>query len=237
MNSNGDIYCLIPARGGSKRLKNKNLLPLGGKPLLAHSVEQALAAGVFSRVVVSSEDPRILEAARRAGAEPHVREEGLASDTARVIHVIQALARQEGQFGPEHRAICVLPATSPLRLVEDIREAVAAFRSSDAGILVSVTEADPPVCLGLEMADDGTLSPLVDGGRYLKMRRQEMPASYHPNGAIYIYERQIILNAKDLCDDKTIGYRMPPERSVNLDTAFDFRLAELLLADREMSRA
>ena len=226
-NGNG-VICMIPARGGSKRLPRKNVLPLGGRPLLTYAVRAALESGAFREVVVSTEDPEIAAAAERCGVRVHRRPDDLASDTARVPDVAVELLAAEEKAGRVYDSICTLTCTCPLITAGDLAQAHRAFLDSDASFLVSVVEAEPPAYIHLQQDPDGFLQPLF-GPDYLKKRRQEMPKTYHPNGAIFTYRTGKIRAKLDICDEKTLAYVMPPERSVNIDTALDFEWAEHLI--------
>ena len=227
-----DSVVVIPARGGSKTLPGKNIRLIAGKPLLAWSVEAALASTQFGRVIVSTDDPQIADVARHAGADvPYLRPAALAQDHSStlsvVLHMLDWL-EQNGDNLPEW--VMVLQPTSPLRTADDIRNAVDMTRNSGAPSVVSVTEAIPHPYLAGQIRADGVLS----GVPALEMedsRRQNFPAMYALNGAIYYNRSQNMRAERKIIAADTHAYVMPPERSLDVDTPSDFRLAELILKD------
>jgi CMP-N-acetylneuraminic acid synthetase len=227
------VLGLVVARGGSKGLPRKNVRPLGGRPLIAWTVEAARGARSLTRAIVSSEDGEILERAREAGGEtPFVRPAAFASDTASsldvALHALDWLAAHESQH-PD--VLVLLPATAPMRRARHIDEAVATLLA-DATLeaVVAVTEADYPPYWMLTVTA-GRLSWLFpEGGRV--DRRQDLPPAFRPNGAIYAIRTTALREQRTFYPRITAPYVMPREESVNIDSALDFRLAELLLDAR-----
>jgi CMP-N-acetylneuraminic acid synthetase len=220
---------LVIARGGSKGLRRKNVRLLGGRPLIVHTIEAALASRCLTRTIVSSEDREILEVARAAGcATPFVRPAELADDrtssVAVTLHALDWLERHEC-FTPD--VLVLLPPTAPLRGSVHIDSAVDALRADDAAeAVVAVTEPDYPPYWMLSMSD-GWLSWLFpEGGRV--DRRQDLPPAYRPNGSIYAIRVPALRAQRTFYPRATKGYVMPREASVNIDSELDFRLAELL---------
>lgn len=217
------VLGLIPARGGSKGLRRKNVLSIAGKPLIAWTIEAALAAGSIDRVVVTTDDAEIAEVAAAHGAEvPFRRPAELARDETPgiepVLHAIEVL--------PGYEMVVLLQPTSPLRMAHDIEGAVA--MAGSGAMVVSVTEA-PHAGWIFPMAPDGRLGI---GPNQPAARRQDMPKQYMLNGAIYVARCDALCASRRFLDDGTLGYVMPVERSVDIDGPSDWRLAELLLADR-----
>jgi N-acylneuraminate cytidylyltransferase/CMP-N,N'-diacetyllegionaminic acid synthase len=224
---------LVIARGGSKGLPRKNVRPLGGRPLIVHTIVAALACRGLARTVVSSEDAEILEVARGAGCPaPFVRPADLADDrsstVAVTLHALDWLETHE-RFTPD--VVVLLPATAPLRGSEHIDGALETLRAhEDAEAVVAVTEPDYPPYWMLSLSD-GRLSWLFpEGGRV--HRRQDLPRAYRPNGSIYAIRVPALRNQRTFYPRYTSGYVMAREVSVNIDSEMDFRLAELLLANR-----
>ncbi len=221
---------LIPARGGSKGIPRKNLADLGGRPLIAHSIEAALASRLDA-VYVSSDDDEILEVARLCGARLIERPAELASDEAVaasvMLHALDAIERETG------RVVCALvylQPTSPFRTPGDITEALAMFESRAADAVVSVTELPhshaPTSIMRLE---DGRLSPFDLGKEIL--RRQEKPRLYARNGpAVLVLRPGLLRSSQDLYAGRTFGHVMPRERSLDIDDPFDLALARLIIA-------
>lgn len=212
------VLALITARGGSKGLHRKNVLDAGGKPLIAWSIEAALEAEVIDRLVLSSDDDEIMKAAKKWGCEvPFRRPEELASDAATSMDVVlHALEKLQGY---EH--IVLLQPTSPLRTAADIDAAFALMNSTGAPSCVSVCEADQsPYWMFRLNAGDKLASLLPDEA--CASRRQDLPPVYVLNGAIYIARVDWLLENRSFLSEGCIGYRMPRERSVDIDNAEEF---------------
>jgi CMP-N,N'-diacetyllegionaminic acid synthase len=222
---------VIVARGGSKGLPGKNLRPLGGKPLVVHTIEAALGCDALGRAVLSTEDAAILAAGRRAGCPaPFVRPAELAGDQSSTVdvalHAVDWLARHEG-FTTD--VVVVLPATAPLRRADHIREALDTLRDDPAAeAVVAVTEPDYPPYWMLT-ADDRRLRWLFPEGGAVD-HRQDLPRAYRPNGSIYAIHVPVLRAQRTFYPRATAPYVMPRAASVNVDTELDFTLAELLLA-------
>jgi CMP-N,N'-diacetyllegionaminic acid synthase len=225
---------LIPARRGSKGVPGKNIYPVAGKPLLAWSIEAATACPSVHRVIVSTEDNEIARIALEFGAEvPFRRPAELARDDSSSVDVIvQAvdwLARHE-QYRPEF--VLLLQPTSPLRTSTDISTAIDLALEKQANGVASVSLVKHHPYWMKQINEDGVL---VDFNRTPDLvrpyRRQDLPELYLPNGAIYLTRRETIVGAHSLYADRTYAYVMPPERSVDIDSFLDLRLAELLLRE------
>ena len=224
---------LIVARGGSKGLPRKNLRPLGGRPLIVHTIEAALACRGLARTILSSEDAEIIEVARGAGCPaPFVRPGELADDRSSsldvTLHALDWLERHES-FRPE--VVVLLPPTAPLRRAEHIEgalEVLWAEAASGAEAVVAVTEPDyPPYWMLTESG--GRLSWLFPEGGAVD-RRQDLPRAYRPNGSIYAIRVEALRAQRTFYPRATAPYLMPREVSVNIDSEMDFTLAELLRA-------
>jgi CMP-N,N'-diacetyllegionaminic acid synthase len=229
------IRCLaiVPARGGSKGLPRKNLLPLLGRPLIAHTIEAARAASSIQRIVVSTESPEIAEISRQCGAEvPFLRPSELAGDDTPTLpvlqHVLVELEATEG-FAPE--IIVLLQPTSPLRRAEDINNAVALLERSRADSVVSVCAAEHHPAWMRRLEDDRVLPFLENGPEYT--RRQDMPPAYRLNGAIYVSRRRILVEENRILGRDTRGLVMDTESSVDIDTPFDLKMASVIMQERQ----
>ncbi len=219
------VLAIIVGRGGSKGLPRKNVRELAGKPLIAWSIEAASQSRFLDRTIVSTDDAEIAAVARAHGADvPFMRPAELADDDAPIIdtilHATNSLAEQ-------YRYVVMLQATSPLRLGADIDDALAHCWKLNAPACVSIV-AEPKMHWALGMKATGQL--VLPPG--ITTRRQDLPDLYRPNGAIYISELEWLRRHRDFYTPETAGYVMPPERSVDIDTMLDFRLAEALLADK-----
>lgn len=220
-----NILALIPARGGSKGLPGKNILPLAGKPMIQWSIKAAQGSRFVTRVVVSSDDPAILEVARAAGAEtPFVRPAELAQDdTPSMDVVLHAL----DQLPPVDWVVLLQP-TSPLRSAEDIDQAIARCLETGAPACVSVSESPALPWWMFRVDATGRLVPFLDAAQR-PQRRQEAPTLYTLNGAVYVARVDWLRKTRSFLTEETVAHVMPAERSVDIDTALDFRLAECLL--------
>lgn len=215
----------VCARGGSKGLPGKNIRDFAGRPLIAHTVAQALASGAVQAVYVSTDDEAIAEAARTAGAAvPFMRPAALATDAAPKLPVIEHLVQHlEQQNGQAVDRIVDLQPTSPLRRPADIAAAVAL--SAQAGLVLSVSEvADNPYFSVVELAPDGHLHLSKGTGA---ARRQDLPAVYALNGSIYVWHRSALAQAaqQGLWSVPSVPYVMPRWQSVDIDDLDDFELA------------
>lgn len=225
------VLALIPARGGSKRLSGKNIRRLAGAPLIAWSVQAARKSRYIDRVVVSTDDPDIRDAAVAAGAEaPFLRPADLSGDEADSTDVvIHALGRLEDAFD----WLVLLQPTSPLRLAEDIDGCLSLASRSGAVSALSVTRLERPAELLFRWGDSGTLTGLTGGGLAAihGRRSQDQAPVLVLNGAVYAVSVPWLRRTGRLFDDATLAYEMPQNRSVDIDTIIDFRLAELLMTE------
>ncbi|WP_341714984.1 acylneuraminate cytidylyltransferase family protein [Limnobacter sp.] len=216
---NNKVLAIITARGGSKGLPRKNVLLAAGKPLIAWTVEAALAASVVNRVVLSSDDDEIISAASAAGCDiPFRRPPELATDKASSMDVVfHALHRLPG-----YEFVVLLQPTSPMRTAADIEAAFHLMKVRNAPACVSVSEVDQSPYWMYSVQDDYRLTNLLPPPTIVN-RRQDLPRVYTLNGAIYIAQVDWLLNTKSFLSPDTIAYRMPKERSIDIDNADDFQ--------------
>jgi len=230
---------LICVRGGSKGIPRKNLRTLGGKPLLVRAIESALASPTLDRVVVSTEDAEIAMVARQGGADvPFLRPPELSLDTTRgidpVLHAVTWLEENE-RYLPDY--VVLLQATSPFLLPGDIEGVARLAVASEAGSVISLSEVQQHPYSTYSLYDDGSVASFL--GLDLQdlekkfPRRQDLPAAYVENGAIHLTRRTALMRERTLYSPKTYGYIMPPERSLDIDTPLDLRLAEWLVSYNE----
>jgi N-acylneuraminate cytidylyltransferase len=219
------VLAVIAGRGGSKGLPRKNVRDLAGKPLIAWSIATAAQSRFLDRTVVSTDDPEIAETARRHGGDvPFMRPAELADDTASIV---DAVLHAADNVVEKHRYVVLLQATSPLRLGSDIDGALEHCRRHGAPACLSITPA-PKARWALEMDAAGLLRPLLESTN----RRQELADAYQPNGAVYVAELEWLRTERSFYTPQTIGYVMPAERSVDIDTRMDFLLADAILRDQ-----
>lgn len=225
------ILCTICARGGSKGVKNKNIKLLGGKPLIAYTIEQAKQSGLFEYIVISTDSDAIATTAQEYGAEVFFkRSDEMASDTAGKLDVIRdAFKRSEEYYGCTFDTLIDLDATAPLRSVQDIVDSYGQFlRDDNDNLITAMPSRRSPYFNLVEVDASGKVAlskKLSDG----VVRRQDAPKSYDMNASIYIWKRDVILNETTLFLEKTGLYVMPEERSIDIDTELDFKFVEFLM--------
>lgn len=227
--------CVIPARIGSKRLARKNVLPLNGRPLLAWTVDAALASGVFDEVLVSSEDDGVLGLATALGATAHRRPQALAGDLVSATDVcLEALEVHEPGPGREpYGAVVCLQPSSPLRNAADIAGAWAQFVASGADFLVSVTPVDPHF-FHWAVRPEGEWWRMWFGEQFL-VERPLLPPVHRPNGAIKIGLAAPLRERRDFFGPRLATFEMPEERSVHVAEQYDLDLAGFLAARADLS--
>jgi N-acylneuraminate cytidylyltransferase/CMP-N,N'-diacetyllegionaminic acid synthase len=229
---------IIPARGGSKGIPGKNLKPAAGKPLIAWTIETALAATLLDRVIVSTDSPEIADVARRHGAEvPFMRPADLAQDDTPgiepVLHAVLWLEENEG-YHPD--LIMLLQPTSPLRIPEDIDRAIQLIHDKSADAIVGVTPVEAHPYWMKQMDGAGRMTDFIKLDQPID-RRQDLPEVYVLNGAIYLARYEVLVEQKTFYTDNTLSLVMPVERSLDVDTLWDLYLADLILKDRGRNEA
>lgn len=222
------VLAIIPARGGSKGLPRKNVLPLAGKPLIAWTIEAARGSRYIDRCIVSTDDHEIKEVAQQWGGEvPFLRPAELAQDDTPMRDVIvHAL-----DLCPGYDYVVLLQPTSPLRISADIDGCLETLVRSTSTTAVSVTEVDKPPFWMFRMDCAGRLVPLMENAAPI-LRRQDAPTVYVLNGAVYVGTPAAYRAEGPFVRADTLGYPMPRERSVDVDTEFDLKLCEWLLLRR-----
>ncbi len=224
---------VITARGGSKRIPRKNLRELLGKPLIAYTFEAALKSKLLNRVILSSDDDEIINAARKYGVEvPFKRPPELAEDDTPtldvIVHAVKFLEEREGYF-PD--IVVTLQPTSPLRTADDIDHALRKHIETGADSVVSVVEARhwQPI-RAKKIENDILYSYCLEDKE--GVRHQDLPPVYFRNGAFYSVKRDVLMKEHTMYGKITRPYIMPPERSLDIDSEIDFMLTELLMRER-----
>ncbi len=234
MTSTPRVLAIITARGGSKRLPGKNIRLLGNKSLLAWTVEAArnCTPSLYS-VVLSTDDEAIATVGRACGAEvPFLRSGELATDTAGSLPVVQhATHFIEQRDGVMMDWVLLLQPTSPLRTTQDIEAAIAISQREACESVVSVCEMPIHPIFAKKISETGALEPFSNETPEHLRRQDATPTAYAYNGAIYLTRRNTLMAQNSFYGKRCLPYVMPQERSVDIDTEFDFRLAELLLPD------
>ena len=217
---------LIPARGGSKGIPRKNCRLLAGKPLIAWSIEAALASPYIDSVVVSTDDQEIADISRQYGAQvPFMRPSELAQDDspgmAPVLHALEQL--------PQFDHILLLQPTSPLRTLGEVNRCIEFAVARQAKAVVSVNESAQSPYWMYRLDVDSYLSQLIPSSEFTS--RQQLPPVFSLNGALYFANCEWLKKTQTFLTHETLGFVMPIEQSLDIDTPFDWKIAELLLAD------
>lgn len=224
------ILGLIPARGGSKGIPGKNIKPLRGKPLLQYSIEAAKRSQLLSRIVLSSDDERIMTTAKKLGLEvPFQRPAELAGDSTGSLAVLQHAVQVFANEGEKFEAVCLLQPTSPFRRDGLIDEAIEKFSQGGFDSLISVREVPSDFNPHWVFeAENGSLK-IATGEDQIIPRRQDLPKAYHRDGAIYLVRTEVLMNQHSLYG-KNIGFiDTTGDPYVNLDTPEDWEEAEKIL--------
>jgi CMP-N-acetylneuraminic acid synthetase len=237
MNGGGrpSVVALITARGGSKSVPRKNVLPLAGKPMIAWSILAGLGAGRVSRVIVSTDDDEIAQVAREWGAEvPFRRPAELAGDQTPHIDVLIHAVQWLDQAGQKPDYMLLLQPTSPLRTSADIDAAIELAVQKAADAVLGVVEMHPHPLIAMRVREDGTLCRFIEA-EIPYLQRQALPPAFALNGAIYVNRCDSLVNDRTFWPTRTFPFVMPAERSLDLDSPWEFRFAEFILREREQS--
>lgn len=219
---------VIPARSGSKGLKDKNIKPLNGKPLMAYSIEAALESGLFDCVHVSTDSPEYAGTARRYGAEvPFLRSPELSSDTATTWDAMRYVLEEYRKLGKEFDTLAVLQPTSPLRTSQDIRAAYRILEEKQADSVVGVCEVEHSPLWSNTLPEDGCLKGFIR--EEANGPRQKLSSYYRINGAVYIVSVPLLLKKGTLYGEQGYASVMSKEHSIDIDDELDFAMAEFLM--------
>lgn len=228
-----NTLCIIGARGGSKGVPGKNIRPIHGKPMIAWSIEQALTCPEISRLIVSTDHPEIARVAREWGAEvPFMRPPQLASDTASKWPVWRhALDFVERQLNWHVDLVVDLDCTNPLREVSDIQGAIAQIHRDQADGVLTICDAWKNPYFNMLEVQDGRLQ-LSKQPPHPVVCRQDAPQVFVQVASIYVFRPDYLRRANSLFEGRCTGYLVPPERSIDVDTEYDFKLVEFLMKER-----
>jgi len=229
MINNKRVLAIIPARGGSKRLPKKNILPLGGKPLISWSIEAGLKSEYVDSVIVSTDCREIAEISKNYGAEvPFMRPADIADDYSTtnsvILHAINILSQTE-----VFDIIVILQPTSPLRLSTDIDNALEMLERKKSDGVVSVCECEHSPLWSNIIPNDGNLGGFINEAIQSK-RSQDLPTYYRLNGAVYAFTTASFIKNQGVdYTDSVFSIEMPTLRSIDIDHELDFKLAEVIL--------
>ncbi len=227
------ILVIIPARGGSKGIPHKNIKPLNGKPLIHYTIDEAREIVSDEDICVSTDDPEIIKCVEGYGLKvPFVRPEELATDTAGTYEVLLHALNFYEKEGRHYDAVLLLQNTSPFRKGEQIKEALKLY-TSDVDMVVSVKEcaANPYYCV-FEENSEGYLHVCKGDGNIF--RRQDAPKVYEYNGAIYIMNAEKLKTTHMHKMQKRIKYVMDDLSSFDLDTMWNWKMAEMIKKEKTL---
>lgn len=225
------VLAIIPARSGSKGIKDKNIRELNGKPLIAYTIEVARESNLFEDIVVSTDSEKYAKISKEYGAVvPFLREEKLSSDTASSLDVILDVLEKMEKLGKRYETLVLLQPTSPLRTVENLKEAYNLYLKNKANAVVSVCEMEhSPLwsnILPIDNKMDGFLKKIGN------KNRQQLEKYYRINGAVYIANTEYFRKYKDFYYENSYAYIMPRENSIDIDEEIDFKIAEFLMKEK-----
>lgn len=220
---------IIPARSGSKGLKDKNIKLLNGKPLLAYTIEAARESDLFDEIMVSTDSQNYADIAKQLGANvPFLRSEILSNDNASSWDVVKEVIERYKDFGIEFDTVALLQPTSPLRTSNDIVEGYKVMEKKVANFVVGVCEMDHSPLWANTLPDDYSMENFIRS-EVVKMPRQSIPTYYRINGALYIVKVDYFMKASDIYADRSFASVMRRENSIDIDEILDFVIAEALL--------
>lgn len=220
---------IIPARSGSKGLKDKNIKILNGKPLLAYSAEAARDAGIFDEIMVSTDSEKYAEIGREYGANvPFLRTKELSGDNAGSWDVVKQVLSQYRLNGECFDTICLLQPTSPLRTTQDILDAYDFMEEKHAEAVTSVCEVDHSPLWTMVLPENQSLKEYNENSKN-DVPRQQLATYYRFNGAIYIRKIKYHEDTIELLEENEYAFIMEQNKSVDIDTELDFIIAEKVM--------
>lgn len=226
------VVAFIFARGGSKGLPGKNIRILGGKPLIAWSIEQALSVKRIERVIVSTDSEEIALVARKYGAEvPFLRPAELATDnSAEWLAWRHALNYVRETTGIMPKVMVSVPTTAPLRSIEDIENCLNKYYQGDADIVITVSDAHrSPFFNMITTNSDGTVRLVISPSSAIA-HRQEAPVVYDMTTVCYVVNSVFVMTHNSVFEGRVKAVHVPMERAIDIDTLMDFQVAEFLLS-------
>jgi len=224
------ILGVITARGGSKGIPRKNIKNLAGKPLIAHTIEEAKKSQMLTRCIVSTDDDEIAEISRNYGADiPFMRPSEFAQDESTSMEAVQhAIKFLKEEKDEKYDYLMILQPTSPLRSSKDIDKSIKVAIDNDSDSVMSMMELDDFSIKKLKKIENGLILPWIEDEGTESSRRQDLSRVYKRNCAIYLTKTELIMKG-DLFGEKSCAYVMPEERSVDINRLIDFDLAEFWL--------
>ena len=214
--------CIIPARGGSKRIPRKNVKPFLGKPMLAYPIEAALKTGLFDEVMVSTDDEEIAEVARKYGATvPFMRSAETANDFATLADVLHEVLDNYEKQGRKFDNMCCVLATTPLLQSDDINSGYSKLMDSEFTSIVPIVQFSYPILRSFKMDENGAIE--YNWPEYIRSRSQDLPKAYHDSGTFYWHKIDAWKSGNGLRG----GVVVSEETVQDIDTEQDWKLAEM----------
>ena len=220
---------IITARSGSKGLKDKNIRILNGKPLMAYTIEAAIKSGMFDEIMVSTDSKEYASVAIKYGAKvPFLRTKKNSDDNASSWDVVKEVVKKYKDMGKEFNTVCMLQPTSPLRIAEDIVNGYKLFNEKKADTVIAVCETQHSPLWSNTLDESNCMKGFISDD-ILNCPRQKLQQYYRINGALYIRKISTLYNEGNMYDCNCYAYIMPRERSVDIDTMLDFRIAQAMM--------
>ncbi len=220
---------IITARSGSKGLKDKNIRILNGKPLIAYTIEAAIKSGMFDEIMVSTDSKEYASVAIKYGAKvPFLRTKKNSDDNASSWDVVKEVVKKYKDMGKEFNTVCMLQPTSPLRIAEDIVNGYKLFNEKKADTVIAVCETQHSPLWSNTLDESNCMKGFISDD-ILNCPRQKLQQYYRINGALYIRKISTLYNEGNMYDCNCYAYVMPRERSVDIDTMLDFRIAQAMM--------
>lgn len=220
---------IIPARSGSKGLKDKNIKLLNGKPLMAYTIEAAINSKMFDEIMVSTDSEKYAKIAKQYGAKvPFMRNSELSNDTASSWDVVRDVLSKYKETGKEFDTVALLQPTSPLRTAKDIIEGYKILKDKSANSVIGVCEVDHSPHWMNTLPEDNSMKDFINP-KFKGLPRQKLDKYYRINGALYIVKVENLVKAKDIYINQSYALIMDRVRSIDIDEEIDFKIAEGLI--------
>ena len=226
------ILGIIPARGGSKGIKNKNIKSLNGKPLISYTIEVAKRSKQITDLVVSTDSNKIAKISKLYGVTvPYLRPKYLSTDQARIIPVLQHMVKfQENLKKCKYDAILLLQPTNPLRTIYDVDGSIKVFKNKKADSVISLIKVEDQHPSRMKIINEkGYVIEPPYAAKQFDQRRQDFEDVYLRNGAIYLFKRDLLILESKIMGNKCLPWIIPRERGFNIDDSLDFFIVEQLL--------
>jgi len=232
--SKNKIFCFIPAKAASTRLKKKNILKLAGKELIYYPINNAIKSGLFEQedIILSTESDEIKLIAEKYGANvPYLREEKLARDPYGVVDVLLDFLERFPNYN-DYDSVCILLPTAPLMVVEDLMSAVEKFEGGGFDVLMSVTETEHNAYRTISIGKDNFIKPIFPN--HIRKKSQELESTYRINGALIIIDVAELVISKTYFLPKWGAYNMPSNRSIDIDNQEGYEYAKFLISTKQL---